>query len=151
MNLVEAQVDGRDVQFGNLSLPLPDSSPLLGAQRRVILGIRPTDFEHPELAGPEMPRLTVRPDIVEDLGSESHLIFTVDAPRVTAEAVRAATEAAADEGVLFADDQRASFTACLTARRELTARESVELAVDARRLYFFDPGTGLALNSPTTA
>ena len=144
MNLVEAQVDGNEVHFGGLSLTLPDSSPLAGERRRTILGIRPTDFEHPELAGPEMPRLTVRPDIVEDLGSESHLIFTVDAPRVTAEAVRAATEAAADEGVLFAD-QRASFTACLTARHELSARESVELAVDCRRLYFFDPATGDAL------
>jgi multiple sugar transport system ATP-binding protein len=144
MNLVDAQVDGNEVHFGGLSLTLPDSSPLAGGRRRTILGIRPTDFEHPELAGPEMPRLTVRPDIVEDLGSESHLIFTVDAPRVTAEAVRAATEAAADEGVLFAD-QRATFTACLTARRELAAGESVELAVDCRRLYFFDPATGDAL------
>jgi len=147
MNLVEAQVDGDQVHFGGVSLRLPDSSPVSGQQRRAILGIRPTDFEHSELAEPEMPRMTVRPDVVEDLGSESHLIFTVDAPRVTAEAVRAATAGAADEGVLFADDQRASFTACLTARRELASGESVEVAVDCKRLYFFDPGTGDSLAS----
>jgi len=145
MNLVEAQVDRNQVHFGSLTLDLPGSSALAGQQRRTIMGIRPTDFKRADLAPPDMPRIIVRPDIVEDLGSESHVIFTVDSPRVTADAVRAATETTDDEGVLFADDQRSSFTACLDARDELVSGETMELAVDCRRLHFFDPATGTSL------
>jgi multiple sugar transport system ATP-binding protein len=152
MNLVQAVVDGSAVHFAGFSLPLPSSSPLARLDRRVILGIRPTDFDHAATAEPELPRIRVRPDVVEDLGSETHLIFTIDAPRVAAEAVRAATESAEDdEGKLFADDQRAVFTACLDARRALAAGEQVELAVDHRRFHCFDLATGLALGAERTA
>ncbi len=60
---------------------------------RVIVGIRPTDFAA-RRGRPirRFPRLTVRAEVVEDLGSETHVIFPVDAPRVIAEAVRAAVE-----------------------------------------------------------
>jgi multiple sugar transport system ATP-binding protein len=146
MNLVEAQVDRNQVHFGGLSLALDEGSPLAGQQRRVILGIRPNDFQHTDVAEPQLPRVTVRPDVVEDLGSESHLIFAVDAPRVTADAVLAATEAAEEEGKLFADDQRAVFTASLDARRTVVPGTEVELAVDCRRFHFFDPGNGRALD-----
>jgi multiple sugar transport system ATP-binding protein len=147
MNLVEARVERNQVHFANVSLALSEASPLAGQDRRVILGLRPTDFQHSDGAEPDLPRMTVRPDVVEDLGSESHLIFTVDAPRVTAEAVRAATESSGDdEGKLFADDQRAVFTACLDARRAVPPGADIELAVDYRRFHFFDPSTGEALS-----
>src|SRR5580765_3502888 len=89
----------------------------------------------------DLPRLRVKPDVVEDLGSECHVIFTLDAPRVTAEAVRAAVDQGDDEGKLFADD-RAVFTACVDAKRAVYAGSDVELAIDAHRLHFFDPATG---------
>jgi multiple sugar transport system ATP-binding protein len=151
MNLVDAQIEDNKVRFANFSLALPQSSPLAGQDRRLILGIRPTDFQHGETAEPSLARVTVRPDVVEDLGSESHLIFAVDAPRITADAVRAATEAAAEEGKLFADDQRAVFTASLDARREVLSGVNVELAVDCQRFHFFDPATGDALQSAPQA
>ena len=71
------------------------------------------------------------------------MIFTLDAPQVTAEAVRAASDAGDDEGKLFADD-RAVFTAVVDVRTALSTG-SVELAVDPQRLHFFDPATGLVL------
>jgi multiple sugar transport system ATP-binding protein len=146
MNLVDAELDGNEVRFAGFTLALPDSSPAAGRTGHVILGIRPTDFEHGTSAEPELPRMLVRPDVVEDLGSESHVIFTIDAPRVSAEAVRAATEAAADdEGKLFADD-RAVFTSCVDARRPVAQGTEVELAVDHRRFHFFDPATGETLD-----
>ncbi len=117
---------------------------------KLIVGIRPTDFEHGEGADPSLPRLRVSPDVVEDLGSEHHVIFTLDAPRVSAEAVRAASDEGEDEGKLFADD-RAVFTACVDDRHVLTTASQVELAIDHRRLHFFDPATGLALNGATAA
>jgi multiple sugar transport system ATP-binding protein len=148
MNLVEAQVDGGSVRFAGFDLPLPQGSPLAGLDRRVILGIRPTDFEHGATAESELPRVRVKPDVVEDLGTEAHLIFTIDAPRVSAEAVRAATETGdEDEGKLFADDQRAVFTACLDAKRSVASGQPVELAVDHSRFHCFDPSTGLSLGT----
>jgi multiple sugar transport system ATP-binding protein len=147
MNLVDAELDGNEVRFAGFTLSLPESSPVVRQSGRVILGIRPTDFEHGATAETQLPRMRVRPDVVEDLGSESHVIFTIDAPRVSAEAVRAATETGAgDEGKLFADD-RAVFTSRVDSRRTVSAGAEVELAVDHRRFHFFDPATGDTLDA----
>jgi len=146
MNLVDAQIDGRAVRFADVSLALPESSPFIGLDRPVILGIRPTDFEHGAYGDPSHPKMSILPDVVEDLGAESHVIFTVDAPAVSAEAVRAAADLAeGDEGKLFADD-RAVFTACLDTRGELASGVECEVAVDNARFHFFDPATGLSLD-----
>jgi multiple sugar transport system ATP-binding protein len=145
MNLIDAEVGEGRVSFADVSFELPESSPASDHRGKLIVGIRPTDFEHAESADPSLPRMRVSPDVVEDLGSEHHVIFTVDAPRVSAEAVRAASDEGDDEGKLFADD-RAVFTACLDDRRVLTTSSQVDLAIDHRRLHFFDPATGLALN-----
>ena len=113
----------------------------------MILGIRPTDFE---AAGPStdpaLPRIRAKVDVVEKLGSESHLIFAVDAPRISAEAVRAAQETT-DDGVLLADDERAQFTARVDGRFAVQAGDEVTLAVDASALHAFDPESGLALGA----
>jgi multiple sugar transport system ATP-binding protein len=142
MNLVDAHVQDGSLQFADFKVQLPASSPMVGVNRKVILGIRPTDFEHAAEA-PDLPHVRVHVDVVEELGSESHLIFAINAPRVSAEAVRAATETSDDEGKLFADDQRAVFTACVDPRRAISPGADVELAVDPSRFHFFDPSTGL--------
>ena len=51
--------------------------------------------------------------MIEALGAECNLLFTVDAPKVATEDVKAAIggESGADEGRLLADDRRARFTA----------------------------------------
>jgi multiple sugar transport system ATP-binding protein len=154
MNLVDARIERGSVRFADIAMALPESSPLARLERDVILGIRPTCFDHAFSARPDAPRVRIRPDVVEDLGDEYHVIFTVDAPRVSAEAVRAAADDAADdEGKLFAD--RAVFTVVVDAQQTFTSGTEVELAVDNRRLHFFDPETGLALNgagpSPASA
>jgi multiple sugar transport system ATP-binding protein len=152
MNLIDAQVTNGRVSFADVSFDLPASSPAAGVQGHVILGIRPTDFESGATAGAEFPRVRIKPDVVEDLGSEYHMIFTLDAPRVTAEAVRAASDEDDDDaGKLFAGD-RAVFTAVIDARNA-TLSDSVELAVDYNRLHFFDPadGTSLAAASRSSA
>ncbi len=46
MNLVEAEIVDDVVRFAGFDLALPEGSSLVGADRSVILGIRPTDFEH---------------------------------------------------------------------------------------------------------
>jgi multiple sugar transport system ATP-binding protein len=152
MNLVDAHVDRDRVRFAGFDVALPASSPARGLDAKVILGIRPTDFEHGVGADPELPRIRVRPDVVEDLGAENHVIFSIDALPVSAEAVRDATETTeGDEGKLFADDQRAVFTAVLDARRPVVSGEDVELAIDHRRIHFFDRATGLAIRAGAAA
>src|SRR5262249_9144156 len=136
----------------DIAMALPESSPLARLEREVILGIRPSSFDHAFSAPPDVPRVRVRPDVVEDLGDAYHVIFTVDAPRVSAEAVRAAADNADDGGKRVAD-ARAVFTCVVDPRQAFASGTEVELAVDNRRLHFFDPETGLALNGaePATA
>jgi multiple sugar transport system ATP-binding protein len=147
MNLIEADVADGQVSFADYSFPLPESSPAAGHRGRLIVGLRPTDFEHASAAEPRLPRIRVLPDVVEDLGSEHHVIFTVDAPRVAVDAVRAAADAEDEsEGKLFADD-RAVFTASVDDRESIPAGKPVELAIDNSRFHFFDPLTGRALTA----
>jgi multiple sugar transport system ATP-binding protein len=82
---------------------------------------------------------------VEDLGSETHVIFPLDAPRVVAEAVRAAEQPIAGGETLFVDDRRALFTARIEAGGPIPPGATLELAVDTGRLHFFDPATGAVL------
>ena len=70
------------------------------------------------------------------------MLFHVDAPQVTAEAVRAAAETRPDEATLFPDDERAQFTARVDSRLPVAHGDEVELAVHMKGLHFFDPDTG---------
>ena len=140
MNLVEADVTGHTLRFGSHSLAVPAEVRI--PDGRVLVGIRPTSFEHAATADPSLPRLTVRADIVEELGAESHVIFSVDAPRVTAEAVRAAADTQSDEEALFTDDEHAIFTARVDSRRRVLPGDELELAVDVSGLHYFSPATG---------
>jgi multiple sugar transport system ATP-binding protein len=144
MNLVDARIDRGVVRFADIEITLPPSSPVAGLEREVILGLRPTSFEHSIGASPDFPRIRVCPEVVEDLGAEYHVVFTVDAPRVSAEAVKAAADHADDEGRLISED-RAIFTVVVDSRQRVGAGTDIELAVDHERLHFFDPGTGLSL------
>jgi multiple sugar transport system ATP-binding protein len=137
MNLVEATVEGMSVRFGEFSLPLP-------AERRlpdgpVILGIRPESFEDAALA-PALPSIDVHVEVLEDLGSDAHVFFTVQARPVSAEALETADDA---RGLIAVGG--AMLTARVHAGSAIRAGERAALAVDPRGLQFFDPSTGLRL------
>jgi multiple sugar transport system ATP-binding protein len=144
MNLVEATVAEAAVSFAGHSVALPEGTVLNGVGPRVILGIRPSDFE---LAGPStdpsLPRIRVSAELVEDLGDERFLIFPVEARPVDTHETRAAAEGE-DEAKLIADD-RTLFNARIDSRQPVRAGETVELAVDNRRLHFFDSASGDAV------
>ena len=149
MNVVEATVGDGHVAFAGMQLPLPPGSAFAGESREVILGIRPTDLRHAADAPEGQPRITVRPDLVEELGGVSNVLFPIDAPRVQTDATRAAIEAASDDdATLLADDRRARFCAAIDGRRGIAVGETVELAVDHRHLHFFDPASGESLSRP---
>jgi multiple sugar transport system ATP-binding protein len=149
MNLVAGRLAGGAVSFTGHTLALADRSPLAGSEREVIIGVRPSDLELPgPWSEPSLPRLTVEVQVVERLGSESNVIFAVDAPRVDTESTRAAAEAqASDDDQLLAEDDRALFTARLAGRPAIGAGEQLELAVRTERLYLFDPESGRTLSA----
>jgi multiple sugar transport system ATP-binding protein len=139
MNLVEAQIDDGRIRFAGFELAPPARCAL--PRGRVLVGIRPTDFEHTSTADPALPRIRVRPEIVQELGAETHVIFHVDAPRVTAEAVQAAADTHSDDQTLF-HEERAEFTAQIDSRAHVAPGGEVELAVHVDGLHFFDVETG---------
>jgi multiple sugar transport system ATP-binding protein len=142
MNLVEAEVQGGEARFGSCRLALGAGSALQG---RVILGLRPHDLA---LAGPATdpawPRIPGRVEVVEELGTETQLVVGIDAPRLRADAVRDALDAAPGDDVLLADEDRATLTAVVDPRTRLANGVTVELAIDPARLHAFDPETGAA-------
>jgi len=141
MNLVEATVAGDSVAFAGYELPLdPVRRP--PGDGRVVLGIRPEDFEDAAFAPRELPRIEVEVTVVEELGADAHVIFLVDAPRVEAASVRDASEE--DEEGLFADDQ-AVFNARVDPRTAARGGTRLTLAVDPSRFHYFEPRTGASL------
>ena len=140
MNLIEADVGGGSIRFAGHSLALPTG--MTPPEGHLLVGIRPTDFESGAGADPSLPRMQVQAAVVEELGAESHVIFHLDAPRVTADAVRAAADTQADDETLFADDQSAEFTARVETQAPIAPGSQVELAVHIERAHFFDPQTG---------
>jgi multiple sugar transport system ATP-binding protein len=136
MNLVAAQLAAGVVSFGEHSLAMPQWEALGTAERPVVLGIRPAAFE---VAGPHvdptLPRVRIRPDVVEELGTETHLLFRLD--RVTPATAPDATNGA----------RPARFTAAVDAAHRVERGEHVELAVRRDHLHLFDARTGEALTS----
>jgi multiple sugar transport system ATP-binding protein len=146
MNLVQAEVRDGSLRFGDHAIPVPAHARLDDATS-VIVGIRPSAFQLAEPGDEVAARLSVRVEVVENLGDEIHAIFPVDAPRVDVEAAVGA-EQAGDEQLLV--DERALFTAALAPRRPVNPGDEVELAIDVGRLQFFDPESGLALAGAVT-
>jgi multiple sugar transport system ATP-binding protein len=141
MNLVEATIDGDEIQAGQFRFPLaPGRRPKDGPKGRVVLGIRPECFEDGAFGRADLPRVDVQVEVLEELGSDAHVFFLVDAPRITAETL----EASEEEATLLAME-RSLFTARVDARTRARVGGRLRLAVDPQRFYFFDPATGASL------
>jgi multiple sugar transport system ATP-binding protein len=141
MNLVEAAISTGAVEFGGHRIPLhPARRPPAGGGSRVILGIRPEDFEDAAFAEAGRPQLAVTVAVLEELGSDVHVIFEIDAPRVEAEELRAAVEEE-DEGLL-ADERGSLFNARVDPRTRAEVGQRLRLAVNPERFHFFDAATG---------
>jgi multiple sugar transport system ATP-binding protein len=140
MNLVEARLDGDAVAFGQFRVPLDARRRPAAGSRAVVLGIRPESFEDAVFAPPEIPRIEVEVEVLEELGSDAHLFFHVDAPRMSSEAL----EASADDATLLVEE-KALFNARVDPRTKAQIGGRVTLAVDPSRFHFFAPETGKSL------
>jgi multiple sugar transport system ATP-binding protein len=145
MNLVGARVEDGGATFGGLRIPLdPADQGRLGDGRDVILGIRPECFEDAEFAPPHLPRVEVDTDVVEELGSDAYLFFSLDAPAVDRDELRETADG--EETTLFARDQL-TLSARVDPRSGVRAGTRATLALDPARLHFFDPDSGDSLTS----
>jgi multiple sugar transport system ATP-binding protein len=144
MNLYEATMgdDARTVKVGSQTLPLPDD--LFAAHpgllryggKKVVLGVRP---EHLPAAhdGATGPTLVGNVDLVEALGSELVVHFTIDAPRVQPEGASTDDEdatAKAGEGV-----------ARVAPDTKVKVGERITFAVNTEGMQFFDMETDKAI------
>jgi len=146
MNLYEASMteDAGAVKLGSQELALPvdcrDAHPGLArfAGKRIILGLRP---EHLPAAATvtngTRPKLVGNVDLVEALGSELMVHFTIDARRVRA------------EGATTADEDATAHSGEGVARVDPSAKakvgERITFAINTDGLQFFDPDTEKAI------
>jgi multiple sugar transport system ATP-binding protein len=152
MNLVEALVGPGTVEFAGLTFPAPAGGALRAFEgRTVILGIRPSDLDDADLRPANgAPVLEVVPEVVEDLGTEIHVIFPVDAPPAATDEIVAVLE---DEVVSQGPDggTAATFTASIDPRSKAEVGRPLRLTADPATFHFFDPDTGAAVEPPHEA
>ncbi|HEX4059602.1 MAG TPA: sn-glycerol-3-phosphate ABC transporter ATP-binding protein UgpC [Streptosporangiaceae bacterium] len=159
MNFATAKLvrdDGPAVTFAGYKLPFPASvlegKPGLDAyfDREIIIGIRPSDFEDAKLAEPGWARMPVSAGVTEKLGSEIHVIFTIDAPPVEHASIAEAAkgEEGEDEAAIALAGGKSLWTARVAARSSVSPGSPIELAVDTSNLHFFDPVSGLSIGHP---
>jgi multiple sugar transport system ATP-binding protein len=146
-----------------VALPAQVAAGLAAYQgRKIIVGIRPEDLSLPESSAsfasaasfapagspalsasfapagsPAVARLVADARVVEVLGSEQHVYFSVDATPVGGEGE------SAQDGLLAASAPNG--VARLDPRAAVRAGTRVTFAVDAARLHFFDSDTGNAI------
>src|SRR5215471_9300747 len=144
MNLYDAVVGegARFIKLGSQEIDLPESvvlkRPALRsyAGKDVVVGLRPEHLpaESEDATGP---KLVGDVDLVEALGSELVVHFTIDAHRVLAEGAMDKDEAAAvksGEGV-----------ARVAAKTHVKPGDKLTFAVSIEDMQFFDTKTGLAI------
>jgi multiple sugar transport system ATP-binding protein len=157
MNFATAQVvrdNGPSVVFVGHRLPIPaavlEARPGLEAYfgQDVILGVRPSDFEDAALADPGWATMPVQADVTEELGSEIHVIFTIDAPIVQHSSLSQAITDEDDDSAIAMTGGKSQWTARVAARSHVKSGQRLDLAVDTSNLHFFDPGTGLVIGQP---
>jgi multiple sugar transport system ATP-binding protein len=148
MNLVEAAVAGDKLEAGGHRLPVPPGADLdAWSGRTVILGIRPSDFEDADVWRDErLPVVEVTADVVEDLGSEAHVLFTVEAPPILVEGVDEDPEAGTPIPLVAAEGTSV-FTAAVDARTAARSGARVRLSVNPERFHFFDRDTGQVIRT----
>jgi multiple sugar transport system ATP-binding protein len=140
MNLVEAEIAGGQLRFGGYAIPFAGGT--TPPDGKVIAGLRPEAFEDAAFAEPDLPRMDVKVEVVEELGADTHVLFTVAAPRVEVSEVR---EAAGDEDATLAAVEGSLFTARVDPATSAKPGGPLRLAVDPSRFHYFNRETGLRL------
>jgi multiple sugar transport system ATP-binding protein len=151
MNFMAGTLEEGTLRTGIGSLPMPpqlrQNLERANADRQVIVGIRPEDFEDAALVKQELQgygvtfRATI--DVVESMGSDVFVYFTQDS------GLSAATDQLADLAADAGQDQVGSgetVTARLDPATRISEGDNAELWADVRKMHVFDPNTGKNLS-----
>ena len=155
MNLFEAQLGegARSLILGSQTIELPESvltaMPALArfANNEVVVGMRPESLSIAGASSGSTAGTLIfegEVDLVEALGSEVLVHFSTDAHRVEAEGMYSDDAEGLDAGLIT---QRGEGVARVPPETQLVIGERVRLQVQPRRLFFFDPATGLSLSA----
>lgn len=147
MNLYEAQLDGRTLRLGSQTLAVDpllfDYYPTLTSYngRDIIVGIRPEDFEDASLVESCSVdrRLTAPVSLLEALGSEIVVHFSIDAKIVDA--------GDSDTAAIVKRVGQANSVGRFDPRSRVRPGDVAEIAVNTGNLHFFDPQNQLNLRA----
>ncbi len=148
MNLAQTTIERGDgglvVPLGDTNVPIPPERKLddwIG--RPIVVGIRPEDL-HGGRNGVTIPATV---DRVEALGANLLAYFHVEVEAAKTEGVAAATGGEQLEEVPLIGRSGTVFCATFEPRTAVRTGNRVEVAVDVKRLHFFDPETENSISS----
>src|SRR3954465_12846236 len=114
-----------------------------GGRRGVIVGIRPEHFEDAMVV--TLPAtghiFKAKIEVLEALGSDSYVHFTVDSPRISSSEL----EELADETSVASSAHGVQLVARLAAASAIKQGQEAQLWVDTSQLHLFDEETGQSL------
>ncbi|MDH6462662.1 multiple sugar transport system ATP-binding protein [Micromonospora sp. A200] len=147
MNFLHAAVSDGTLRTALGDVPIGDRvrRQLEGADapRELILGIRPEHFEDAELVDDETRRRGMEfeapVDIVESMGSDKYVYFTVEGERASAAELE---ELAADAGAADFTGSGASLVTRLSAESPVTEGTSRRVWFNLEKIHLFDPSSG---------
>jgi multiple sugar transport system ATP-binding protein len=142
MNLFEGRLQDGRIVLPSASIPVPASAFERSAGlnafegRSLIFGIRPEDLYDSKLeSGARFPTISVEVRTIEELGSELIVHLNIDGVRIDSGDPDAVEDLGSTANAV------AKFEPVSTVR----SGERIDLAIDAAKLHFFDPGTRLAI------
>jgi multiple sugar transport system ATP-binding protein len=151
MNFMPAEISTEsrtELPFGEVEIPEHLRKTLEGGSREVIAGVRPESFEDASLVGDGKERgstFSVQIDLVESMGSELYVYFSLEVAGVESDHLRELAEDAGTADVPGSDGGQ--IVARLDAASKVRRGEQAELWVDTTKLYFFDPEKGESLGA----
>ena len=98
--------------------------------------------------------MPVTAGVTEGLGTETYVIFGIDAPPVEHHSLAGTAAGAAgdeDETVTALAGGKSLWTARVSARSAVRPGQTLQLALDTSRLHFFDPASGQSIGHPLAA
>ncbi len=165
MGTVSRKGDELVLQLGSQTVRLPESvlqsRPALAdyLNQPVVVGVRPEDLDDAAVGSNAVGSYAVRPDdsrpvmhavadLIEPLGSDLIVHLSIDAEPVQSN--DDLTELAKDvghpdAGTPQSSDSSTTLVARFNPRSTVAIGDAVNVRVDAERLHYFDPGTGLGV------
>ncbi|MBO0839059.1 MAG: sn-glycerol-3-phosphate ABC transporter ATP-binding protein UgpC [Actinobacteria bacterium] len=143
MNLYEAAISDGDLVLGSQRIGGLSRSALAAySGRKVVAGVRPEDLLLGADGAPSRAELTADVRVVEMLGSEQHVFFSIDAPAAGAGMLAAAT-GEVQSGLLASEAHNGA--ARVGPSTPVRPGDRITFSTDPERWHFFDPDTGLAI------